>query len=121
MTKNRKWAVIIFNLFIILWALNALLFSWVVPKTAAFTIPRKWSLIPFGQSKTIVHGYLGEPSVSDGTDTTSEVWASGSKGKMYYLRIRYQADTVAINYSIRYQYRNWLVSRNYLIDSVSIR
>jgi hypothetical protein len=121
MTKSRKWAVIIFTLFIILWALNALLFSWVVPQTAAFTIPRKWSLIPLRQSKTIVHGYLGEPSVAPGPDTTSEIWASGSKGKMYYLHIHYHADTIATDYSIRYQYRNWLVSRNYLIDSVSIR
>ena len=120
MPKIRKWSVIILTLLIVLWGIYALLFSWVVPKAAAFTMPRKWSNIPLAQSKTIVHGYLGDPSVAQGLDSTSEEWANGSKGKMYWLRISY-SDTVAIAYSIRYQYNNWLVSKNYLLDSISIR
>jgi hypothetical protein len=95
-------------------------FDMIVPKTAAFTIPQKWKMIPLRQTKEIVHGYYGEPVTGTKADG-SEEWTGGSKGKMYYLRIYYVSDTIAAGYSIHYQYKAWFGSRDYLIDSVSIR
>jgi hypothetical protein len=97
-----------------------LIFDVIVPKTAAFTTPQKWKMIPLRQTKEIVHGYYGEPVAGIKADG-SEEWTGGSKGKMYYLRIYYISDTIASGYSIHYQYKAWFGSRDYLIDSLSIR
>jgi len=122
MKKLRNWSLTIIALLLILWGVYAFLFGWVVPKTASITIPRKWQMIPLRQTKDIVHDYLGEPLPGKTSpDSAGEVWANGSKGKMYYLRIYYISDTIAVGYTIHYQYKNWLMSRSYLIDSVSIR
>jgi hypothetical protein len=63
---------------------------------------------------------FGEPVAGIKADG-SEEWTGGSKGKMYYLRIYYVSDTIASGYSIHYQYKAWFGSRDYLIDSLSIR
>lgn len=121
MQKNRKWLWIIGSLLIISLLLYWLIFSWVVPKTAAWTTPQKWRMLPLRQPKTIVHDYLGEPIPDrNPQDSTYEEWAAGSKGKRYFLRIAY-ADSVAVGYSIRYNYSNWLADRSYLVDSFSVR
>ena len=122
MQINRKWLWITGSLLLISLLLYGLIFSWVVPKTAAWTTPQKWRMLPLRQSKSIVHDYLGEPiPARNPQDSTYEEWVSGSNGKRYFLRIDYAADTIAVGYSIRYQYANWLANRNYLIDSVSIK
>lgn len=95
-------------------------FEWVVPKTASFTIPQKWRMIPLRESREIVHNYFGEP-LPKNNSKDGDIWANGSKGKMYFLRIYYVSDTIALGYSIHYQYKNWFGSRDYLIDSLSIR
>jgi len=118
--SNKKGGVLILVLILaILTGLYFVIFDWVVPKTAAFTIPHKWRMIPLRQTKDIVHGYFGEPLPNHIPE--SEEWANGSKGKMYFLRIYYLSDTVAVSYSIHYEYKNAFSSRNYLIDSGSIR
>jgi hypothetical protein len=120
MKRVPNWLTGVVALIMLLWGIYAFLFSWVVPKMAAVTVPHKWTMIPLRESKLIVHGYFGEP-VTANTDSTMEEWANGSKGKMYFLRIYYAADTVAIAYSIHYRYKNKLASRDYLVDSFSIR
>ncbi len=121
MQQNRKWLWIISGLLLISLSLYGLIYSWVVPKTAAWTTPQKWRMLPLRQSKTVVQDYLGEPiPARDPKDSTYEEWGAGTKGKRYFLRIDY-ADTVAVGYSIRYHYANWLVDRNYLIDSFSVK
>jgi hypothetical protein len=97
-----------------------IIFDMIVPRTAAFTTPQKWKMVPLRQTKEIVHGYFGEP-VSIIKTNGSEEWTGGSKGKMYHLRIYYVSDTIASGYSIHYQYKAWFGSRDYLIDSISIR
>jgi hypothetical protein len=116
----RKAIYILLASFIFAICIYLFVFEWVVPKTAAITIPQKWRMIPLRQAKDIVHDYFGEPLPQYNT-SESEVWANGSKGKIYFLRIHYLADTVAISYSIHYQFSNWFSSRNYLVDSSSIR
>ena len=122
MNKNLNWSLIIIFVGLVLWGVYAFLFGWLVPKTAFLTIPRKWQMIPLRQTKEIVHDYLGEPGAEKNPhNSTGEEWANGNKRKMYFLRIYYVSDTMAVSYSIHYQYKNWLVSRRYLIDSASIR
>lgn len=122
MKKIRKWSFILISACIVLWGIYVFLYGWVVPKTAVLTIPRKWKMIPLGQSKIVVHGYLGEPAVTnDPADRRYEQWGNGSKQKLYLLRVYYVSDTIAAAYSIHYQLSNKLVSRDYLVDSISIR
>ena len=116
----RKSIIILLIICVVMIIFHYLVFDLIVPKTAAFTIPQKWKMVPLRQTKEIVHGYFGEPV--PGTKTGgSEFWTGGSKGKMYYLRIYYVSDTIASGYSIHYQYNAWFGSRDYLIDSLSIR
>lgn len=97
-------------------------FEWVVPKTASFTMPQKWHLLPLQQPREIVHDYLGEPiTPGNPTDSTKEEWSSGSKEKRYVLRMYYLKDSIVTGYSIHYRYRNWLFKKDYLLDSISIR
>ena len=107
---------------IVLMGLKYLVFDIVIPKAATLTVPQKWRMLPLRQPKTIVQDYLGESiPARNPKDSTYEEWAAGSNGKRYFLRIDYASDTIAVGYSIRYHYSNWLVDKNYLIDSVSIR
>lgn len=113
-------ALVIFLL--VLAGLEYLVFDLVVPKTATLTIPQKWRMLPLRQSRTIVHGFLGEPiPQKNATDSAYEEWGSGSKGKRYLLRIGYASDTIVVSYAIYYHYTNRLVDKDYLIDSVSVR
>jgi hypothetical protein len=97
-----------------------LLVAGLYPKTASLTVPGRWSMLPLRQTKDIVHNYLGEP-ITQNNATGYDEWAGGSKGKMYFLKIYYVSDTIAAGYSIHYRYKNFLVSKDYLIDSFSIR
>ena len=119
MKKVRAWFLLVISILLILWGVYAFLFGWVVPKTALFTVPRKWNMIPLRQSKNIVYGYFGQPVFT--ANATVDQWANGSKGKMYFLRIYYASDTVAVAYSIHYQFNNKLAAKDYLLDSFSIR
>lgn len=118
--RNIIIALVIFLL--VMAGLKYLVYDIVIPKTAALTIPQKWRMLPLRQSRTIVHGFLGEPiPQKKATDSTYEEWGSGSKGKRYLLRIGFASDTVAVSYAIHYHYTNWLVDKDYLIDSASVR
>lgn len=122
MKKIRNWSLFLLSMVVILGGLYAFLFNWVVPKTASLTIPRKWQMIPLRETKNIVQDYLGEPVSREKTfDSNREEWVNGSKGKMYYLHVYYSMDTIAISYTIHYEYKNWLLARSYLLDSVTIR
>jgi hypothetical protein len=116
----RKWRWVFLGLLVLTVVMYFFIFNWMVPKTASFTIPQKWRMIPLRQSKEIVQGYFGEPLPKDSTVTADE-WANGSKGKMYFLKIYYVSDTIAASYSIHYQFKHWAASRNYLVDTSSIR
>jgi hypothetical protein len=116
--SKKTFILIVILLFLV--ALRWLIFDLIVPKTASFTLPQKWRMIPLRQSKEIVQGYFGEPLPKDSSITTDE-WANGSKGRMYFLKIYYVSDTIAASYSIHYQFKHWAASRYYLVDTGSIR
>ena len=121
MKNPRRWMIGLGLTAIILFGIYLLLFNLVVPKTSYLTLPQKWWRIPLRQPRAIVHDYLGEPVPRQNrADSTLEEWVSGSKDKKYRLSLYYYSDTVVVNYSIHYHYKNWLVERDYLIDS-SIR
>jgi hypothetical protein len=118
----RKLFWLILVLVLLMGALYFFLFNWVVPKAASLTVPGRWNRLPIKQPKSIVHDYLGQPTVFPLTgDTAWEGWTGGSKGKSYLLKIYYVTDSIAGAYSIHYQYRNPIVSRDYLIDSFNIQ
>ena len=114
----RKWSVILLAVLLMGWLFYAIIFNWLVPKTASFGVPARWGRLPLRQPKEIVHGYLGNPAVTSGN---REEWTGGTTKKMYRLQIYYHTDTVASSYSVYYFYRSRLVNRSYLVDSGSIR
>lgn len=119
MRKALLWLIPILLLSITMYFF---VFNWLVPKTAAFTTPMKWRMLPMRQHRNIVRDYLGEPVGNDTTGKlTTDEWDQGGKGKNYLLRIDYALDSTAISYSIHYRYSNRLMGRDYLIDSFSIK
>ncbi len=116
----KKSMPIIIMILLAIAGLYAFVFEWAVPKTASLAVPGKWNMLPLRQPKDIVHDYLGEP-VLQNTGLGFEEWAAGSKGRKYFLKIYYVSDTIAAGYSIHYQFKNLLISKDYLIDSFSIR
>ena len=122
MKKRSEWLWITGCLLVVLLFFYWLIFSWVVPKTAAWTTPQKWRMLPLRQPKTIVHAYLGDPiPARNSKDSSYEEWVGGTEGKRYFLRMDYALDTTAVGYSIRYHYKNLFADKNYLIDSFSIK
>ena len=118
MRNSRKWLLVFIGLAIIGWLFYALIFQWLVPRTAAFAVPGKWNLVPLRESKTIARGYFGLPADSA---KARDTWHSGPANKQYSLHIYYMNDTVISAYSIYYNYRGSLIKKDYLIDSSAIR
>ncbi len=114
----RRFFLYLIPVLLIAWAFYALIFNWLVPKTATYTIPSKWNRVPMLQTRTTVHGYLGNPVMAD---STKEVWKGGIKGREYALIIYYAPDSTTEAFSISYHYQSRLVSRTYVLDSFSTR
>ncbi len=122
MKKLRNSTIILILAGLFLWGLHLFLFDFVIPKTTVLAIPAKWRMLPLKQSKEIVHDYLGAPlQTKTNVAGTHDEWLLGSSDKQYTLHIYYFEDSIAVTYSIRYHYENFHLSRNYLLDSVSIR
>jgi hypothetical protein len=115
---RSRYTLLIIAVLLLLGGGYLLIFNWLVPKTAAFTVPMRWNRVPLRESKTIAHGYFGEPAL---TGPKSETWIAGTRTKEYQLHIYYVNDSVIAAYSIYYWYKSRLVLRNYLLDSASIQ
>jgi hypothetical protein len=114
----KKWLLFLAMALLAGWLVWMGVFGWMVPKTAVFTKPGKWNLVPLRQKQEIVHAYLGTPSSAG---NRVEEWTGGTHNRQYLLRIYYGADTTVIAYSVHYIYRSFLVNKKYLIDSSSVR
>ncbi len=117
----RKGSIILSILLLFAIVLYLFIFSWLIPNTAALSLPHKWRTIPVKQSKMIARNYFGESFINDSTATSGkEVWSAGGKGRMYLLRLDY-TDSVVTGYSIRYAFSNAVISKNYLLDTFSVK
>jgi hypothetical protein len=119
-SNRKKYAWMLLVIGITLVGFYLLIFNFMIPKTAPLAMPYKWRMIPLRQSKEIVHGYFGAPDSSRGS-ANKDVWVGGTKDKTYILNIYYIYDSVPSAYSIYYKYHSWFSSREYLIDSNSIK
>ncbi|MBV9988533.1 MAG: hypothetical protein JO301_12705 [Chitinophagaceae bacterium] len=118
MPRLRYIFLILVSLLLLTLGCYLLIFNWLVPRTAGYAIPMRWHRIPLRESKTIVQGYFGEPA---SITPDSETWIANTRAKQYQLHIYYINDSIASAYSIYYRYSSRLVTRNYLLDSASIR
>ena len=115
-----KRALTILIAFILIALIYLLIIDWFVPRTAIVGMPVKWRTLPLRESKELVHNYLGEPFTKD-TTLHTESWQSGPPDKTYRLSILYFADTVMAGYSVYYHFTKFGISRDYLVDSATIR
>ncbi len=118
MNRLRKWLLVLVPVALLGWGIYAFIFNWIVPKSATLTMPRKWKRIPFRQPAETAHGYFGTPARTVGN---MEEWTGGITDRRYYLRIYYGSDSTVIAYSVYYSYKSRLVSKDYLMDSISLR
>jgi hypothetical protein len=97
----KKWLIIIAVLLVILIGAYLAIFKMAVPKAAEAFIPLKWQNIPLGQSKTVVHHYLGEP---DTVVNGKEYWEQHlNSAKKYVLDVEYLKDTISGSYRVNYE------------------
>lgn len=119
-TVYKRIAVVLVILLAIIAVIYYLAFDVIVPKAAAFTIPQKWRMVPLSEPRETVRSYFGEP-LPESNLANGDVWANGSKGKMYFLTVYYLNDSIAVGYSIHYRFKNWVGSRDYVVDSLMLR
>lgn len=119
MKKMRTWLLVIVPVLLLGWGVYAFIFEWIVPKSATLTMPRKWKRIPFREHRSTAHDYFGTPVHSTGN---MDEWGNGIDRKQYVLRVYYSSiDSSVVSYSIHYRYKSWLVSKDYLMDTASVR
>jgi hypothetical protein len=118
MRSSRNWLLVLVCVAIIGWLFYAMIFQWLVPRTAAFALPGKWNLVPLRQPRITAHAYFGIPADST---KNMDTWHSGPANKRYSLHIYYLRDSFISGYSISYAYKSWLIKKEYLIDSAAIR
>lgn len=97
-----------------------LIFDFMVPRTASFAIPQKWKRVPLRESRATVQGYFGVPS-QGASSAKSDTWVFGAMDKQFRLTVHYVYDSIAASYSVHYRYSKWFSSRDYLLDTATIR
>jgi hypothetical protein len=95
----------------------ALLLDWSVTRLAMAGAPGRWRHIPLQQDSVTAINYFGTPA-EKGRDFLG--WQSGSKSQSYTMRLYYGRNNRATAYSMHYTYRNRLITRSYLLDSLSL-
>lgn len=119
MKKLRIWLLVLVPVLLLGWGVYAFIFDWIVPRSATLTMPRRWKRIPFREPRATALSYFGTPVRTVGT---MDEWGNGIDRKQYILRVYYSAvDSIVVSYSIHYGYKSWLVTKDYLMDSASVR
>lgn len=117
--RKKKITWVLLFIFALMVGLHFFIFDFMVPKTAMLSLPFKWRRIPLRQNKETVRAYFGEPQPSQ--HPIQDEWLQGVNDKQYVLKMYYVHDTVAASYSIHYRFNKWFSSREYLIDTGTIR
>jgi hypothetical protein len=96
----KNWVIIVLFLFLFLLGGFFFFIKTIAPRAAAVFIPIKWQNIPLGESKTVVHNYLGEP---DTVIAANDHWEHKlNANKKYLLDIMYSGDTLCVSYKLTY-------------------
>jgi hypothetical protein len=97
----KQWLIIIGLLLLLLAGGYFAAMKMTLPKAARAFIPVKWQNVPLGQSKRIVHEYLGEP---DTVINGKEYWRQQLNSmKQYVLGVTYSGDTMSAGYRVVYE------------------
>ncbi len=115
---NHKNIIALSVLILVMAVLAFFLLEWMIPKTAAFSIPSRWKRVPVREKRFTARNYYGLP-----TDSSAERdgWEDGTKNKTFRLNIYYNSDSIATSYSIHYRYRKGWLQRSYLLDTFSLK
>lgn len=84
-----------------------------MPLGARLNKPYKWNNIPFGQSRDLVHDYLGTPDSIGRRD----IWFVSRANGKYRLEVYYDGLTRANGYRIYFDYKKDIFRNYYLIES----
>ena len=117
--RSKKIAWMLAVILALLVGLHFFVYDFMVPRTASLALPFKWRRIPLRQNKETVRAYFGEPQPS--ADPSRDEWLNGVRDKQYVLNIYYINDTAAASFSIHYRFDKWFSSRDYLVDTGTIR
>lgn len=84
-----------------------------MPIGARLNKPYRWKNIPFGQSRDLVHEYLGTPDSIGRRD----IWFVSRGNGKYRLEVYYDALTRANGYRVFFNYNKDVFRNYYLIES----
>lgn len=92
-------------------------FKYVVPNAAKLSIPYTWRNMPLMQDSSIVHSYLGDPSLLIDQKSLDESWVKGTKEQQYQLHIHYsESSKLAVSYRINYHFEKWYIKKDYVLE-----
>lgn len=93
-----------------------LVYQYIIPKTAAATIPNRWVNIPFVIQRSELHEYLGKPFLIDSNmQTGGDTWKAYRNNNYYHLQVIYSADSLIKKYHIEFYYNGWFIKKKYLL------
>jgi hypothetical protein len=84
-----------------------------MPIGARLNKPYKWKTLPFGQSRQLVHNYLGTPD----SIGLRDVWFVTRGNGKYRLEVYYNGFTQADGYRLFFSYDKDIFRDYYLIES----
>lgn len=112
----KKWTIAIIVTGTIFSLLYALVYFFVIPRAAIFSLPVKWKSVVTGMKKNDYQVYLGSPSknATPGTDK----WIIRNGNYTFALHINYNADSIANTVDLQYIFSNYLFHKEgYILNS----
>ncbi|CAN5572400.1 hypothetical protein BH10BAC2_BH10BAC2_28230 [soil metagenome] len=102
----KKWTVAIIVTGTIFSLLYALVYFFVIPQAAEFSLPVKWKSVVTGLKKNDYELYLGSPlkNATPGSDK----WILRNGNYTFSLSINYNQDSIANTVDLRYTFSNYL-------------
>lgn len=115
--SKKTILVSILSMLIMVLLFYVFVFKYVVPNAAKLSIPYTWRNMPLMQDSSIVHAYLGEPSILRDHNVLDESWVKGTKEQQYQLHIHYSASSkLAVSYRIDYHFEKWHIKKDYVLE-----
>ncbi|RFM28145.1 hypothetical protein [Deminuibacter soli] len=88
-----------------------------IPKTASLSLPYRWSHIPLGYKRSLLHQYFGHTTSNDTTFTPSQPdeWIAYRRNGLYRLVMHYNQDSLSTHYQVWYTYKLGFFHKSYIL------
>ncbi len=88
-----------------------------IPRAASLTKPYRWTHIPLGHPRSLLHQYLGAAATPDSvySQTHQDEWITYRSKGQFRLQVQYNANSIATGYKLWFTYRLGFFKKEYLL------